>query len=194
MLQPTDETRETASQTAGPYVHIGCVPSFAGLSSIYPEELGKSPITDTAKGAVITITGFIFDGAGAPVRDAMMESWQADAMGVYAGQPGVDPGVTGFCRVASDGDTGAFSLRTIKPGSADGQAPHIALWIVARGINTGLSTRLYFPEDDHSTDPVLTRIEQQDRVKTLIADKTGDTTYHFDIHLQGDRETVFLDM
>lgn len=193
MAQPGDKIRETARQTAGPYVHIGCLPRLAGLPSIYQEDLGQSPISDAANGQEITITGSIFDGAGATVRDAMVESWQADANGAYPGQPGVDAGVSGFCRFATDLDTGAYALHTIKPGAAGGQAPHIALWIVARGLNNGLSTRIYFPEDDHATDPVLTRIDQQ-RARTLIAEKTGDATYRFDIRLQGDGETVFLDM
>lgn len=194
MVQPIDTKRETASQTAGPYVHIGCLPSFVDITSIYPEDLGKSPITDTAKGDVITITGSIFDGTGWALRDAMIESWQPDANGVYPGQSGADPGVTGFCRFATDGNTGAYTLRTIKPGPSGGQAPHIALWIVARGINIGLSTRIYFPEDDHSNDPALKRIEQRHRVDTLIAEKTSQGIYRFDIRLQGDGETVFLDI
>ena len=124
----------------------------------------------------------------------MMESWQADAAGIYPGQPGADPNVSGFARFAADKDTGEFTLRTVKPGSAGGQAPHIAIWIVARGINIGLLTRLYFPEDDHANDPVLSRIEQRHRVDTLIARKTADAAYRFDIRLQGEGETVFLDM
>lgn len=193
MVQPVDRQRETASQTAGPYVHIGCMPSVIGIASIYPQDLGLSPISEGAKGDVITITGSIFDGTGWALRDAMVESWQADAGGMYPNQPGADPQVSGFCRFATDPD-GVFTLRTIKPGSAGGQAPHIALWIVARGINTGLSTRMYFPEDDHGTDPVLARIEQRHRVDSLIGEKTGAAAYRFDIRLQGDGETVFLDM
>ena len=85
-------------------------------------------------------------------------------------------------------------MQSIKPGSAEGQAPHIALWIVARGINVGLQTRLYFPGDDHDGDPVLSRIEHRHRVDTLIAKATGEGRFQFDIRLQGDGETVFLDM
>ena len=194
MVQPLDTLRETPSQTAGPYVHIGCIPTFTGITTIYPEDLGLSPIEEGAKGEVITITGSVFDGTGWALRDAMMESWQADAAGLYAGQDGADPKVSGFCRFAADKDTGEFTLRTIKPGSAGGQAPHIAIWIVARGINIGLLTRMYFPEDDHASDKVLSRIEQRHRVDTLIAEKIGDATYRFDIRLQGDDETVFLDL
>ncbi len=194
MVQPLETLRETPSQTAGPYVHIGCIPTFTGITTIYPEDLGLSPIEDGAKGEVITITGRVLDGTGWALRDAMMESWQADAAGLYASQTGADPKVSGFCRFAADKDSGEFTLRTIKPGSAGGQAPHIAIWIVARGINIGLLTRMYFPEDDHSADKVLNRIEQRHRVDTLIAEKTGDAAYRFDIRLQGDNETVFLDL
>ena len=194
MVQPLDTHRETASQTGGPYVHIGCIPTFAGLGDVYPEDLGKRAIEDGAKGQVITITGQIFDGAGWAFRDAMFESWQPDAEGRFAGQEGADPKVNGFCRFAADGQTGEFTLRTVKPGPVAGQAPHISLWIVARGINTGLQTRIYFEDEDNAKDPLLSRIEQRNRAETLIARKTGDGAYRFDIRLQGDGETVFLDI
>ena len=73
-------------------------------------------------------------------------------------------------------------------------APHISLWIVARGINIGLSTRIYFDDEDNSEDPLLKRIEQRQRVETLIAKHQGDGEYRFDIRLRGEGETVFLDM
>ncbi len=194
MVQELKTLQETPSQTAGPYVHIGCIPSFAGIDGVYPEDLGKRAIEDGAKGQVITITGSVHDGTGWALRDAMLESWQADAAGIYPGQDGADPKVTGFCRFAADIDTGEYTLRTVKPGRAGGQAPHIALWIAARGINIGLQTRIYFDDEDNSGDPVLSRIEQAPRRETLIAKTTGDRAYRFDIRLQGDGETVFLDM
>lgn len=199
MVQKLDMLPETASQTAGPYVHIGCIPTFAGIEGVYPEDLGKSPITEGAQGEIITITGAVFDGTGWGLRDAMMESWQADAQGRYPGQPGADPAVAGFCRFAADGETGEYTLRTVKPGrvplrGGGFQAPHIAVWVVARGINIGLQTRIYFEDEDNSTDMVLNRIEQRNRVHTLIAKKTGPGTYRFDIRLQGQDETVFMDM
>ena len=199
MVQKLTTLVETASQTAGPYVHIGCIPSFAGVEGIYPEDLGRSPISDGAQGEVITITGSVYDGTGWAMRDAMLESWQADAAGIYPGQPGADPAVNGFCRFAADGQTGEYTLRTVKPGAVQGRngmifAPQIALWIVARGINIGLSTRIYFEDEDNSADPLLARIEQRPRVDTLIAKKTTNGTYRFDIRLQGDGETVFFDL
>jgi len=199
MPQELHRLDETPSQTAGPYVHIGCIPSFAGLKGVYPADLGSSAIAEGAKGEIITITGQMIDGTGWAFRDAMIESWQADAQGLYPGQVGADPAVGGFCRFAADAKTGEFTLRTVRPGrttSSDGrvQAPHIALWITARGINTGLQTRIYFEDEDNSADPVLNAIEQRQRVATLIAKKNGKGEFRFDICLQGNNETVFLDM
>lgn len=194
MVQPLEKHRETASQTGGPYVHIGCIPTFAGLDSPYAEDLGKRAIEDGAAGQTITITGQIFDGTGWAIRDAMFESWQPDAEGRFPGQKGADPKVNGFCRFAADGETGEFTLHTVKPGSVAGQAPHVSLWIVGRGINIGLQTRIYFEDEDNSSDPVLSRIEQKNRVETLVAKKTAEGAYRFDIRLQGDAETVFLDI
>lgn len=199
MVQSLDVLTETPSQTAGPYVHIGCVPSFVDINGVYPEDLGLSPIADGASGEIITITGSVFDGTGWAMRDAMIESWQADSAGVYPGQAGADPKVNGFCRFSADKESGEFTLRTVKPGAVTNRngtvmAPHISLWIVARGINIGLSTRIYFADEDNSADPLLARIEQRPRVETLMAQKTGDAAYRFDIRLQGQGETVFLDL
>jgi protocatechuate 3,4-dioxygenase alpha subunit len=199
MVQTLDTLRETASQTAGPYVHIGLMPGWAGNPGMYDTELGQTPAGQSARGERIEITGAVHDGTGAVMRDALIESWQADAAGLYPGQDGADPGVSGFGRFAADPETGLFTLRTIKPGSValpDGrvQSPHIALWIVARGINIGLMTRIYFDDADRDGDPVLSRIEQRHRVDTLIARPEGDGRWRFDIRLQGEGETVFLDV
>jgi len=199
MVQPLEILTETASQTAGPYVHIGCIPSFAGLPGVYPDDLGLSPFAEGAAGEVVTITGAVLDGMGAPLRDAMLESWQADAAGRYPGMPGADPHVSGFCRFAADKDSGEFTLRTIRPGAVMGHdgramAPHVSLWIVARGINIGLHTRLYFEDADNSADPLLSRIDPPARAATLIAARTAPGAYRFDIRLQGAGETVFLDI
>ena len=199
MVLKPDTLPETASQTAGPYVHIGLMPSYTGNGQIFDRELGQSPIAEGAQGQIITITGAVFDGMGGALRDALIESWQADAQGRFAGQDGADPKVSGFCRFAADPATGEFTLRTVRPGPValrDGrmQAPHISLWIVARGINTGLQTRIYFEDADNSADPLLTRVEHRARADTLIARKTGEASYRFDIRLQGPGETVFLDI
>lgn len=199
MVQRHDIPRETASQTAGPYVHLGLMPAHAGNPQQFDKELGQSPISEGAEGEIIEITGQILDGTGWPSRDALLESWQADAAGRFAGQDGADPAVSGWCRFAIDPETAEFRLRTVKPGAVampDGtkQSPHIALWIVARGINTGLLTRIYFEDANRDHDPVLRRIEQRNRVDTLIAEKTAPGHYRFDIRLQGADETVFLDI
>jgi len=199
MVQALETLTETPSQTAGPYVHIGCIPSFAGNPGIYPEDLGLRAIEEGAEGEIITITGAVIDGTGWALRDAMIETWQPDAGGKFPGQDGADPKVNGFCRFAADKDSGEFTLTTVKPGAVAArggktQAPHISVLVLARGINIGLQTRIYFEDEDNSVDPLLSRIEQRPRAETLIAKKTGPGQYRFDIRLQGDAETVFLDI
>lgn len=202
-MQKLTHLKESPSQTAGPYVHIGCVPNFAGITGVYDHDLGSCMVSDGAKGDRITVTGAVFDGTGTPLRDALVEIWQADADGIYrSGDPrgAGDPNFAGWGRAAGDGETGVWRFDTIKPGSVpfpDGRmmAPHISFWIVARGINIGLQTRMYFPDDPMLTsDPWLTRIEHRNRVPTLIAEQTGPDTYRFDIHLQGPSETIFFDV
>ena len=203
-MQKLDYLKETPSQTAGPYVHIGLTPNALGNPGIYPEDLGGSPIREGAKGERITITGRVIDGAEMILRDALFESWQADAEGIYlANDPRgrADPNVTGWARVAADFDTGIYRLETIKPGRVpfpDGRlmAPHINIWLVARGINLGLQTRIYFDDEEaaNAECPVLARIEHKARVQTLLAKRTGPGEYSFDFKLQGDNETVFFDI
>jgi protocatechuate 3,4-dioxygenase alpha subunit len=197
--------RETPSQTAGPYVHIGTVPTFAGLTGVYPQDPGTGPLYgEGARGERITVTGRVIDGAGAPLRDAVVEIWQADADGLYQSpaetRGRADPDFRGWGRSATYGEDGVFTFHTVKPGPvplADGrvQAPHIAFWIVARGINIGLHTRMYFPEEAeaNAADPVLGRIEHPVRRQTLIA-RRQEGMHVFDIRLQGEGETVFLDV
>lgn len=186
--------RETPSQTAGPYVHIGCLPDHAGLAPVYENQVGASPIAAGAKGTVVTITGTITDGMGGLVRDAMIETWQADASGLFPGEPGADPAIGGFARLACDPESGTFTLKTVKPGATGTGAPHISVWIVARGINIGLQTRIYFEDEDNGADPLLARIDPPQRAGTLIARNAGPGAYRFDIRLRGDGETVFLDI
>ena len=201
-MQKLDLLKESPSQTAGPYVHIGCVPNFCGITGVYPHDLGDRMINADTLGTRITVKGTVYDGTGTPLKDAMIEIWQADANGIYPNNDPrgpADPNFTGWGRQAGDYDTGEWVFETIRPGSVpfpDGRmmAPHISLWIVARGINIGLNTRMYFPDADNSTDPLLTRIEHQNRVPTLIAEKEADGMYRFDIYLQGEKETVFLDV
>lgn len=201
-MQRLDYLKETPSQTAGPYVHIGLTPNKLGIPGIYPADIGESPIRQGAKGEAVTIVGTVQDGAGMILRDALIESWQADAAGIYpANDPrgAADPNVTGWARIIADFDSGEWTLKTVKPGRVpypDGRlmAPHIALWVVARGINLGLQTRIYFEDEDNAACPVLGRIEHRDRVQTLIARRTAPGVYRFDIILQGEKETVFFDV
>ncbi|MFT6532859.1 MAG: protocatechuate 3,4-dioxygenase alpha subunit [Limimaricola cinnabarinus] len=200
-MQRIERLKESPSQTAGPYVHIGALPNFAGIEGVYEEDLGTRIITGDAKGERITIRGTVFDGTGAALKDAMVEIWQADAAGRYAGQDGADPGVAGWGRQAGDMETGEFAFETVKPGAVpfrDGRlmAPHVSVWIVARGINLGLQTRLYFADEigANAADPILARIEHRDRIPTLLARPEGEGAYRFDIRLQGENETIFFDI
>ena len=201
-MQELTQLKESPSQTPGPYVHIGCVPNFCDITGVDPEDLGARMVNAETKGERITVKGTIYDGTGTPLQDALVEIWQADAAGLYPGNDprgAADPNFTGWGRKAGDYDTGEWQFDTIRPGAVpfpDGRmmAPHISLWIVARGINIGLNTRMYFPDADNSADPLLTRIEHQNRVATLIAEKETDGVYRFDIYLQGEKETVFLDV
>ncbi|MDR7142020.1 protocatechuate 3,4-dioxygenase subunit alpha [Rhizobium sp. BE258] len=204
MAQEIRYLKETPSQTAGPYVHIGLTPNFCDISGVYDGDLGTAMVNDKTTGERITVTGRIFDGAGALVRDAVIEIWQADSAGLYNSpsemRGAADPNFTGWGRCPTRAEDGVYSFETIKPGKVpfkDGrkQAPHITFWIVARGINLGLHTRMYFPEESeaNAADPLLQRIEHRDRVATLIAARDG-ATYTFDIRLQGENETVFLDI
>jgi len=199
MAQPLTYLKESPSQTAGPYVHIGLAPGDAGFD-IYAQELGRDIAGPNAEGMPITVTGTVTDGTGAPIKDVLIEVWQANAAGVYPGAGEVEPGFRGWGRVVPDFDTGQFRFDTIKPGPVMGRngrlmAPHLNLWLVARGINVGLSTRMYFGDEEaaNAADPVLSLIEQAHRRQTLVAGAEGNH-YHFDICLQGDAETVFFDV
>jgi protocatechuate 3,4-dioxygenase alpha subunit len=205
MAQTLDYLNESPSQTAGPYVHIGCTPNFSGIGGVYAEDPGSRMVNDKTLGERITIRGRVFDGVGAPLKDALVEIWQADAAGLYnspresRGQ--ADPNFSGWGRSPGDMESGEFVFETIKPGAVpwpDGrmQAPHISFWIVARGINLGLHTRLYFDDEKeaNASDPILARIEHRQRVETLIAKSESSASYRFDIHLQGSAETIFFDI
>jgi protocatechuate 3,4-dioxygenase alpha subunit len=204
MVQRLDRLKESPSQTAGPYVHIGLTPNFAEIGGVYPADLGETMVNDKTKGERIKVKMRVLDGTGTPLKDALIEIWQADAAGLYNSpaerRGAADTNFSGWGRQPTDMENGDCVFETIKPGRVpffDGRmmAPHITVWIVARGINIGLHTRMYFGDEEaaNAEDPVLARIEHKVRVPTLIALRDGDT-YTFDIHLQGHGETVFFDI
>ena len=189
----------SASQTVGPFFHDGLLRADARRTQL---------VTPETAGERIRIAGHVCDGDGLGVPNAMLEIWQANHYGRY-NHPSdqrdlpLDPAFYGFGRGATDA-AGGYFFETIKPGRVpykDGRlmAPHITVWIVARGINIGLHTRLYFGDEAaaNAECPVLARIEHKVRLATLIAargEENGMPTYTFDIHLQGDKETVFFDI
>jgi protocatechuate 3,4-dioxygenase, alpha subunit len=208
MFQKLTTLKESPSQTAGPYVHIGATPNWVEITGVWEEDLGLVLVGPETKGERIIVRGHIFDGSGHPIRDALVEIWQADAEGLYNSpeekRGTADPNFVGWGRQPTDGITGEYRFETIKPGRVpykDGRpmAPHITFWIVARGINIGLHTRMYFGDEEaaNAECPVLARIEHKYRLETLIAsrgEENGLPTYTFDIHLQGEKETVFFDI
>lgn len=207
-MQPLDALQESPSQTAGPYVHIGTNPNWVEISGVWDEDLGLVLVGPETKGERIVLEGRVTDGAGSPVRDALIEIWQADAAGLFPSpvetRGTADPAFSGWGRQPLSAEDGSFRFETIRPGRVpfpDGrlQAPHITVWIVARGINVGLHTRAYFSDESaaNATDPLLARIPEPARRVTLIAERGdggGLPVFRFDIRLQGERETVFLDI
>jgi protocatechuate 3,4-dioxygenase alpha subunit len=213
-----DYLPETPSQTAGPYVHIGLIPHQAGFD-IFEQPFGNVLVQPGTAGRRIRIEGRVLDGLGAPCRDVLLEIWQANAAGRYnhpadrqsdtasdtASDKALDPAFRGWGRTGTDFATGIYRFETIKPGPVTGRrghglmAPHINLWLAARGINIGLATRIYFEDETalNEQDPVLRMLEPAERRATLMArreERDGVLVYVFDIRLQGEQETVFFDV
>jgi protocatechuate 3,4-dioxygenase alpha subunit len=199
MTQQLTHFNETASQTGGPYVHIGLAPKQAGFD-IFENDFGNRLAAQGTEGERITIEGRVFDGLGLPMKDVLLEIWQADAQGHYAHPADPQPSsFRGWGRTGADFDTGLYTFETIKPGPVGDQAPHVAFWVVARGINVGLHTRMYFADEAaaNAKDPVFTGIEWVPRRETLVARRSlrdGKAVYTFDIRVQGEGETVFFDV
>lgn len=182
----------TPSQTVGPYFAIGLT-----------WDDGPQVVPEGTEGA-FWIRGQVFDGQGQPVPDAVVETWQADSGGRFAHpddpRGAVDWGeFRGFGRSGTDGE-GRFGIYTIRPGPVPGQggatqAPHIDVTVMSRGMLARLVTRIYFPEEEaaNAADPVLSSLPATASSETLIATKTDDG-YRFDVHLQGENETVFFDI
>jgi protocatechuate 3,4-dioxygenase alpha subunit len=169
----------TASQTIGPFWHLIDDPAWADLTRF------------GAKGDVIVLTGSITDGLDQPVTDAAVEIWQTS--------PETTDQFPGYGRCRTD-PMGCFRFRTLKPGPVPGlgnalQAPHVAMMIFARGLLAGLTTRLYFQDEKlNETDPVLSLIDDGARRRTLIARPVSPAVWQLDIRLQGDGETVFMEI
>jgi len=172
----------TPSQTVGPFFAIGLP---------WPE--GPFVVGEDEPGAFV-ISGVVLDGEGRPIPDAVVETWQADDRGAF----GEREGFRGFARVPT-GDSGTWAIRTVKPAPVPGpggapQAPHIDVSLFCRGLLHRCVTRIYFADETaaNAADPILATVPA-DRRATLLARPTDDG-YRFDIHLQGDGETVFFDV
>jgi protocatechuate 3,4-dioxygenase, alpha subunit len=182
--------RTTPSQTVGPYFAIG-LPWAEGPYAVAPGTPGA-----------FKITGVVYDGAGDPVPDHLIETWQADPEGRFCDLHGYGGrsrlgGFRGFARCGAEDGDGSFEVVTVKPGrvpAADGslQAPHVDVSVFARGMLNRCVTRIYFGDEDaaNESDPVLRTVPAARR-QTLIAEPDGDG-YRFDIRLQGPGETVFF--
>jgi protocatechuate 3,4-dioxygenase alpha subunit len=183
----------SSSQTIGPYLHIG-------TDWLITTEMAGADVS----GERINIEGRVYDGNGAPVTDALVELWQADADGNYASleQPATS-GFRGFGRTPTD-STGHFRFSTIMPGRVPGagdtlQAPHIAVTLFARGLLKHLVTRIYFPDaPGNGEDPLLNAVPASRRGTLIAQPLAAKGSYQFDIVLQenpaGRPETVFLDV
>ena len=196
LMPEMSEKKQTPSQTVGPFFSYGWTPQQYGYdhSDLVPGNLVK----DGIQGEVITIQGIIYNGEGEEMKHAVVESWQADHAGKYTELVAKDK-FSGFGRIGTGrGDDASYRIRTIKPGQVDEQqAPHITLTIFSRGLMHHAYTRLYFSDEveANAKDPLLQSLPD-DRRYTLIAQRMegeDEVTYRFDIHMQGDGETVFLE-
>jgi protocatechuate 3,4-dioxygenase alpha subunit len=182
----------TPSQTAGPFVSLGT----AWLAD-------ATTLSDSDPSAIVVV-GSVLDGDEGPVTDAMLEFWQTEGPG--ASLLGSPQPWSGLARAFTD-PNGQYRLVTVKPAALPGppgqlQAPHIDVSIFARGLLQRLVTRIYFADEDaNAADPLLASLESPDLRNRLVAQRSdaqgpgssdGPPTYRFDVHLQGDRETVFF--
>lgn len=180
---------QSASQTVGPFFRIGLIYSKAQSNLVNEDTSGER----------ITLTGVVFDGDGQPIPDAMIEIWQPDSNGIYNHpldplHEQADSHFHGFGR-AENRNEGKYEFKTIKPGGRDGMPPYINVHVFARGMLTHAMTRVYFSDEAaNAEDAVLNSVEAERR-STLIAtreDSDRGPVYRFDIHMQGEDETVFF--
>ena len=191
MTTSKENLDETPFQTAGPFLHIGCMPNAIKIEKLYKNDLGEIPFKSKNESELITIEGSVFDGNGVALDDVMLETWQCDEKGEFKED-------NGFARFIPNNLTKKFILKTVKPGSFKGfdgkiHSPHISLSISSRGLNMTLNTRIYFEGDELKNDPLLSIINNSN-VNSLIAKKNSKHSYLFDIFLQGEEETIFLDI
>jgi protocatechuate 3,4-dioxygenase alpha subunit len=178
----------TPSQTVGPFFAVG-LPYEGGEQLVPPDDPHA-----------IRIAGTVLDGAGQPVPDGLVELWQANRAGRLCHPEDrreelpLDPDFAGFGRCPTDAG-GGFEFVTVKPGTVPPCAPHINVCVFARGLLRQLVTRIYFPDEPeaNAADPLLSSIEDPALRASLIARAEGGDL-RFDIHLQGERETAFLDV
>jgi protocatechuate 3,4-dioxygenase, alpha subunit len=186
-VTPEPRLEPTPSQTVGPFFH----------DALLGED--RSELVPPDHPLAVRMEGTVYDGAGEPVPDAMVEIWQANEAGRFTDPTDDRENFSGFGRSGTDAD-GRFCFLTVKPGpvaSPDGslQAPHIMVSVFARGLLKRLVTRIYFPAERESNaqDPVLSSIEDPEFRKTLVADDEGGEL-RFDVHLQGDNQTAFFEL
>jgi protocatechuate 3,4-dioxygenase, alpha subunit len=169
--------KRTPSQTIGPFFH----------EALRWRDGGKVAFAEGGKR--IVLTGRIVDGAGAPVGDAMIETWQHSPQG---SPPAAATGAAnphGFGRVETAKD-GTFRIETAMPG---GDVPSIDVAIFARGLLKALRTRVYLASEDKVRgDPALAPLKASPRLKTLVATDAAEGEYRWDVRLQGEGETVFF--
>lgn len=193
---------QTPSQTVGPFFAYGLTPRQYGYP--LPDPVGTDLTGADVTGERIWLVGRVLDANGAPVDDALVEIWQADADGALptrtGGHGANSPGFRGFGRCGTGTDAESrFLFRSVKPGPVSaGAAPHVSLIVFARGLLNHLYTRVYFADEAaaNAADPVLSQVPA-DRRETLVAERaeTPDgPVYRLDIRLQGPGETVFFDL
>ncbi len=181
--------KQTASQTVGPFFRIGLIYG-------QPE---NNLVNENTSGERIMLTGVVYDGDGEPIPDALIEIWQPDSNGIFNHPTDplheqADPHFRGFGR-AENRNEGKYEFKTIKPGRRNGMPPYINVHIFSRGMLVHAMTRIYFSDEpDNGRDPALSSVESE-RQHTLIAtreDSESSPVYRFDIHMQGEAETVFF--